>query len=204
MAIIAKVDYEAMPGQAQQIRSLAQDLNNEMVSAYQSITDMHGVWYGKRYNDLVVEFNNLIPQMNEMLDLVVAQIPFALETAANNYSQVDTGTNVVGANRTEPRRISDIAIQNDVGMRFLTSEVNAVQQKVSTNFKTSEEKMNSIQSVYGTITWISEASEAFEAKFTKLKGKIVTAFQNLDSQFVKLMKQAQEDIQATENANTVQ
>lgn len=204
MARIDEVEYEPMPGQAQQIRSLAQELNSEMVKAYQSITDMHSVWYGKRYNALVVEFNNLIPQINEMLDLVVGQIPFALENVANNYAQVDTGASIVGANRTEPQRITEIATQNDAGMRFLTSEVNSVQQKVSTNFQVAVEKMNSIQSVYGTVVWRSEASEVFASKIAKLKDEIVTAFENLNSQFKKLMTQAQSDIQATENANTVQ
>ena len=173
MARIDEVEYEPMPGQAQQIRSLAQELNSEMVKAYQSITDMHSVWYGKRYNALVVEFNNLIPQINEMLDLVVGQIPFALENVANNYAQVDTGASIVGANRTEPQRITEIATQNDAGMRFLTSEVNSVQQKVSTNFQVAVEKMNSIQSVYGTVVWRSEASEVFASKIAKLKEQLL-------------------------------
>ena len=203
MARIINVDYEAIPAQAQQMRTYGQDLNNELAAAYQSIADMHSSWYGQRYNALVREFNNIIPQINEMLELVVGEIPFALETVANNYSQADKGANVTGASKTAPKRISSLAISNDVGMKFLTSEVSTVQNKVSNNFSNARDKMNTIESAYARIQWQSEASEAFAAKFKKLKTEIVNAFENLNQQFVTLMKQTQEDIQATENANTV-
>ena len=203
MANIQNVDYEALPGKAGQMRSHGQELNNKLTDVYQKVTDMHNVWYGERYNSLVKEFNHIIPQLNELLDLVVGEIPFALETIANNYSQADKGSNVTGASKTAPKKISSLAISNDVGMKFLTSEVNTVQNKVSNNFNNARDKMNTIESAYARIQWQSEASEAFAARFKKLKNEIVNAFENLNQQFVSLMKQTQEDIQATENANTV-
>lgn len=204
MARIMNVDYEAIPGQAQQMRAYGNELNSELTTAYQSIADMHNAWYGKRYNELVKSFNNIIPQINELLQLVVGDIPFALETIANNYSQADTGSNVTGANNTAPNKINELAMSNDVGMKFLTSEVSATQSKISTNFKNAKEKMNTIESAYSQIQWESEAAEAFEAKFKKLKSEIVAAFEDIESQFTKLMNQTQEDIQSAENANTVQ
>ena len=204
MARIMNVDYEAIPGQAQQMRAYGEELNSELTTAYQSVADMHNAWYGKRYNELVKSFNNIIPQINELLQLVVGDIPFALETIANNYSQADTGSNVTGANNTAPKKITDLAMSNDVGMKFLTSEVSATQSKISTNFKNAKEKMNTIESAYSQIQWESEAAEAFEAKFKKLKSEIVSAFEDIESQFTKLMNQTQEDIQSAENANTVQ
>ena len=137
MARIMNVDYEAIPGKAQQMRSQGEELNTELTTAYQSIADMHNAWYGKRYNELVKSFNNIIPQINEMLQLVVGDIPFALETVANNYSQADKGSNVTSANNTAPKKISNLSLSNDVGMKFLTSEVSSTQSKVSTNFKNS-------------------------------------------------------------------
>ena len=204
MARISEVDYEAIPGQASQMRSQGQALNNEMTTAYQSVAEMHNSWYGQRYNALVKEFNNLIPTVNEMLKLVVQEIPFALETIANNYSMADRGSNVTGANQTPPNNIAELGISNDVGMRFLTNEVTSVKNNVSTNFKNSVEKMNEIESTYNTIQWQSEAADAFKAKFTKLKSQIISSFENINSQFSTLMEQTLSDIQATENANTVQ
>ena len=204
MANITNVDYAAIPAQAQQMRTLGQELNRELTTAYQSIANMHNCWYGKRYNELVKEFNNIIPQINELLELVVGEIPFTLETIANNYSQADQGSNVTSAAKRAPNKITDLTISNDVGMKFVTSEVESVKTNVSNNFKKSKDKMNTIESAYGRIQWQSEAAEAFSSKFKKLKADIVAAFENIDSQFTNLMNQTLSDIQSTENANTVQ
>lgn len=204
MANITNVDYAAIPAQAQQMRTAGQELNSELITAYQSIANMHNCWYGKRYNELVKEFNTLIPKINELLELVVGEIPFALETVANNYSQVDQGSNVTSAVKTAPKKISDLLISNDVGMKFVTSEVGTIKTNVSNNFKKTRDKMNTIEASFGRIQWKSEASEAFASKFKKLKSDIVSAFENIDSQFTTLMEQTLSDIQATESANTVQ
>ena len=103
MANITNVDYVAIPAQAQNMRALGQELNNELSTAYQSIANMHNCWYGKRYNELVKEFNNMVQQINELLELVVGEIPFALETIANNYSQADQGSNITSAAKTAPK-----------------------------------------------------------------------------------------------------
>ena len=192
MAKIQNVDYEAMPKQAKQMRSYGQQLNTQMTNAYKSIENMHNSWYGKRYNELVKQFNNLTTQINEMLTLVVTDIPYALETVANNYSQADRGTNATAAQKTSPKKITNLTIHNDVGMKFVT-----------TNFKNAKDQMNKIQAEYTKIKWQSEASEAFKSKFNKLKQNIISSFENIESQFTKLMTQTKNDIEKTEKANTV-
>lgn len=203
MAKITNVDYEAIPSQANQMRTYGQELNSELTNAYTSIQNMHNSWYGKRYNALVKEFNELVPEINELLELIVGEIPFALETIANNYSQADRGSKVTSAAKTAPKKVSSLAMPNDVGMKFITSEVTDVKSKVSTNFKNAKSKMDTIESAYAKIKWQSEASEAFRTKFLKLKKNIVEAFNNIESSFSKLMQQTLDDIQSTENANTV-
>lgn len=204
MANITSVDYVAMPSQAQQMRTLGQELNSELTTAYQNVANMHNYWYGQRYNDLVKEFNNLVPEINELLELVVGKIPYALETIANNYSQADRGSNVTNAVKTSHKKIANLSLSNDVGMKFVTTEVESVKTKISNNFKTAKDKMNNIESAYLKIQWKSEASETFATTFKKLKANIVGAFENINSQFTKLMNQTLSDIQATENANTIQ
>ena len=41
MAKIMEVDYEAMPGQAKQMRANGQKLNTEITNAFKSIQEMH-------------------------------------------------------------------------------------------------------------------------------------------------------------------
>ena len=203
MARIQGVDYEAMPGQANEMRGYGRQLNSEMTKVYTSVADMHNSWYGIRYNELVKVFNNMIPELNEMLTLVVTDVPFALETIANNYSQADRGIKVTTAIDEAPNKITNLTIINDIGMKFITSNVSETQKSISTNFTNAKDLMNKIESVYLKISWQSEASEAFKTKFTKLKNDIIASFENINTQFVKLMQQTQQDIENTENANTV-
>jgi uncharacterized protein YukE len=203
MAKIMNVDYEAIPAQAKSMRTNGQSLNTELTKAYKSISDMHSNWYGKRYNELVKSFNSIIPQINELLELVVGDIPYALETVANNYSQADKGSNVTSATKTSPKKITNLSTPNDVGMKFITTSVESTQKSVSTNFKNAKDKMNTIESAFNKIKWQSEASDAFKTKFKKLKSDIVTAFEDIDTQFKKLMTQALNDVQSAEKSNTV-
>ena len=204
MARIDHVDYEAMPRQAKAMREYALELNSELRAAYTNIGEMHNSWYGVRYNELVKDFNELIPQINDLLKLVVTEIPFAVETVANNYAQADKGQNVTSAEETSANNIENLPITNDVGMRFMTSDVANTQRNVSAKFDSSKELMNKIESEYNRVDWQSEASESFKARFEKLKNDILSAFDNINNEFSKLMTQTQQDIEATEKANTVQ
>ena len=204
MAKIQNVDYEAMPRNAKQMRNLGKQLNTEVTNAYNSVRDMRSSWYGKRYNELVKHFNNMIPQINEMLQLVVTDIPVTLEKVANNYSQADRGSNATTVENTTPRKITNIEIHNDVGMKFITANVQQVQTKVSNNFKNAKDQMNKISTEYNKVKWTSEASEAFKTKFNKLKTEITKSFEDIEQTFSKLMNQAKEDVQKSETANTVQ
>ena len=204
MAKIDHVDYEAMPRQAKAMREYALELNNELRTAYSNVGEMHNSWYGVRYNELVKDFNELIPQVNDLLKLVVTEIPFTVETIANNYAQADKGQNVTSAEETSANNIENLPITNDVGMRFMTAEVANTQRSVSEKFDASKELMNKIEAEYNRVEWQSEASESFKARFNKLKNDILMAFDNINNEFSKLMTQTQQDIETTEKANTVQ
>ena len=204
MAKIENVDYNAIPGQAESMEAFGLELNGLLASVYSKIGDMHANWYGQRYNMLVKEFNEMLPQINSLLTLVVSEIPFTLKTIANNYSQADTGSTIANAARADITTISDISVSNDVGMRFISSEVETVRQAVSNDFESSKEKMETIQGVFDNVSWNSEAAEAFRSKFASIKSNIVSSFENINVSFVNLMKQTEEDIQAAERANTVQ
>ena len=204
MPKISNVDYEAIPGQARQMRSYGQDLNTEITNAYKSIENMHNAWYGKRYAELVKGFNKMVTDINELLKLVVEEIPYSLETVANNYSQADQGKNTVSANKTAPKKVTQLDTHSgDVGLKFMSTEVTSVKNSVSANFSNAKAKMNSIESEYNKIKWQSEAATAFRTKFTKLKQKITNSFDEIEKQFTKLMSQAESDMEKTEKANTV-
>ena len=154
-------------------------------------------------NALVAEFNKIVPSINELLTLVVDEIPFTLDTVANNYALADRGTGVTKAVKEVPQKILELSIPSDIGMGFITSEVESVQQRVSRGFQNARDKMNLIETEYGKITWQSESSDAFRVRFQKLKTEIINSFDNLNTQFTNLMNATKEDMQKTENANNV-
>ncbi len=203
MAKIQSVDYEAIPGQAKEMRGCGKQLNSEVTKAYSSIAQMHEYWYGQRYNELVKSFNNIIPQLNEMLTLIVTDIPYTLETIANNYSLADKGQKVTVASEETPNKIANLAMSNDVGMKFITSSVAETQQSISTNFKNAKDQMNRIEAVFARVQWESESAEVFRTKFTKLKNQIAESFEKINTEFVELMQKTQQDIDKAENANNV-
>ena len=204
MAQIMNVDYEAMPNQAKQMREYAKELNSTLKVAYSNVQEMHNSWYGMRYNELVKDFNELSPKLNKLLDLVVKEIPFALETIANNYAQADRGQNVTSAEETVPNIIEELPIMNDVGMRFITNDVANTQRIISEKFEASKDLMNKIEAEYAKVQWQSEASDSFKSRFAQLKSEIMASFDNINTQFVNLMNQTQQDIETTEKAYTVQ
>ena len=203
MVNITNVNYEAMPRQAKQMREYAKELNQELKLAYSQVGEMHNSWYGTRYNELVKNFNDLTPELNKLLTLVVTDIPYSLEKIANNYAQADRGQNVTSAQEVAAQKIANLSVKNDVGMKFVTSEVSSTQKKVTECFKKSKDLMNKIEAEFGKVEWKSEASQTFQTTLSKLKTSIITAFENINTQFTKLMNQTQQDIENAEKSNTV-
>ncbi|MBR3163208.1 MAG: WXG100 family type VII secretion target [Clostridia bacterium] len=203
MSRVEYVDYQDLAVKAKDIRNHAKELNELFTKIYQEIITMHQAWYGKRYNELAKDFNELAPSINEMLKLTYGEIPFALETIANNFSQADTRSNTTSAQQTEERKMPNIPTPSDVGMRFMETQVRESKNKVTTGFKNANEKMSAIEGTYNKISWKSESAEAFRAKFIMLKNQITKEIDELNSQFDKLMEQAMEDLRITEQKNTV-
>ena len=87
MPNLQNVDYRKMPAHAKAIREKGKELNGKLRLIYQKVADMHADWYGQRYAALIDQFNKLYPSLNEMLKLVYTEIPYVLETIANNYAK---------------------------------------------------------------------------------------------------------------------
>ena len=202
MANITSVDYESIPGKTQQMKEIGQTLMNEIQGAYTDVENMHSVWYGKRYNELLGDFNNLVPKVNELIDLVWGEIPYTLEIVANNYAKAD-GVSIQAADRANPTKITELAIPSDTGMRFESSSVLSVRDSVVGKFNNAKNEMDQFQTVYREINWESDAARVFEGRFASLKSQVVEAFNTISNSFQRLMTETEEDIQSTETNNTV-
>lgn len=201
------VNYQTLATNASTIRSHAQELNRYIKSAYSRLADMHnGVWYGLRYETLVDEFNAIILQVNDLLNLVVKDIPFSLETIANNYSQSDAGYNITTAQQTAPEKVSELGPypegkQNK--MKYISADVEVVKKEIISDLDNAKSKMDTIKSVYDQTPWTGGAADAYNSTLTRLKNEINTSFENIKTQFTNIMNQAQADMNAAETGNTV-
>lgn len=203
MAKIETVDYEKIPSEARQMRELGQQLNNEFRNAYQSVDVMRNDWYGRRYNALLLEFNKLILTLNTMFELIVTEVPFNLETVANNYSNADQGQNTCQAQQVPYTKINELSPSSAVGLRFITESVGATQIKVTSNFDKASEYMIKIEQVLNGMTWESEAANTFKDQFRAMKNSIVNAIDEIKTAFTTNMNSTKEDIQSAESANTI-
>lgn len=202
MASISEVNYEEIPGKANEIQQLGTQLNAELSSAWNSVNELRSSWHGLRYNTLISYFNNITDSVNQLLKLVICEIPESLGTVARNYAAAD-GTTVPAVGAGSITMIETLSDSDTSSLAYNSGTASEVQSAVNGNISNAEDFMNSIESTFTSINWQSEASEAFRQKFTSLKSQIVDALTNINSQFTNLMQEAQSDIEGAESANTV-
>ena len=203
MAQIRSVVYTELPDQAKQIRGKAGELNTKLHTIYQSVDTMRAEWYGKRYNDLVSTFNGMVPSLNQIVDLMFREVPSTLETIANNYSNVDRGSNITTVDNTPANRLQDIPNSTEVGMRFQTNPVTETKAKCNSLFAEVVTNLNELQTLVTNLSWDSDASVQFRDRFQSLKNSIIASIEDVKAKFEQTMQQALADMQATETANTV-
>lgn len=203
MPNIEKVDYEGIPAKAKQMRDIANSANTRLVNAYDSLTKMHDSWYGVRYNELCTSFNSLVPTLNEMLDIIVKQIPSDLEVVSNNYSKADKGTAVTTVDDTNARHILQITTKQDVGVRFMPDEVRTFHDSILNDFKIVVQQVDEINGIYKTVCWVSDAGTTFTNKLGQIRNNIVDQVNKIHNQFDSYLQEAEKDFPNADTANNV-
>ena len=202
MASISEVNYEEIPGKANEIQQQGTQLNAELSSAWNSVNELRSTWHGLRYNTLISYFNNITDSVNQLLKLVICEITETLGTVARNYAAAD-GSSVAAVGAGSVTMIETLSDSDTSTMAYNSGNASDVQSAVNGNISNAEDYMNSIESIFTGINWQSEASEIFRQKFASLKSQIVDALTNINTQFTNLMQAAQADIEGAESANTV-
>lgn len=200
---VQNAEPEKFPDIAAKIRAFGQQLNSEFKTAYNNIDTMRADWYGQRYNDLIGSFNSLTQTINDMLTLVVTDVPFNLETVANNYSNWDKGSNACNAQQTPIEKIQSIGESTATGIRFIFASVSSTQAQVSANFDKAKGFMDSIDTVLKSIVWESDSAKVFKEKFATMKQNINESIAEIKDAFVKSISKTSEEMQAAEKANTL-
>lgn len=204
MAVIRRVVYTDLPGQAKNLRETGRTINEKMVKLYESIGAMSSNWYGVRYNELVDAFNKMTVDFNSILELVYTKIPSTIETIAENYRRVDNPNSPTFAVDTSSHnKLQDIRKSEQVGMKFESAQVESVKEECNSLLAQVLDYLNDVEGQIGRLSWESDASDAFRAEFDKLKRNIFESISNVKQQFDTSMAQTLQDMQSAETANTV-
>lgn len=202
---IEEVDYKKLPGYASEMRKEGVNLNTQLTNAYTKMGTMSKDWYGVRYDALVDECNKIVPQINEMLNLVIDTIPFTLQTIANNYAKVDGGSTAAATNQ-KAKNITNVKKSGKTTMRFVEASVSSDKSNIFGDFRNAQDKMTAIEQIFNSKiknAWKSDASNQYAKKFATLKNEVSTSISNIQKSFDQLMQQALDDMKKTEQANTV-
>ena len=196
-----EIDYENIPAQSKNIRGLAREINNKLLNVYGKIAEMHVCWYGKRYNELVTNFNELVPQFNQFVDVIVGEVPYMFEKFANSISDVDVKYNVAVPQRESVQKIQLLPVIDDVGMRYISAEVDEINTNVVKLLQDAEDTMEGIKRIVEQINIDCDGSAEFKNQFSRLSDAFQYTINNVEKQFSELMKQDKELIETAEKKN---
>ena len=196
-----EIDYENIPAQSKNIRGFAREINNKLLSVYGKIAEMHVCWYGKRYNELVTNFNELVPQFNQFLDVIVGEVPYMFERIANSISDVDVKYNVAVPQRESVQKIQLLPVIDDVGMRYISAEVDEINTNVVKLLQDAEDTMEGIKRIVEQIDIDCDGSAEFKNQFSRLSDAFQYTINNVEKQFSELMKQDKELMETAEKKN---
>lgn len=195
------IDYENIPAQSKNIRGLAREINNKLLNVYGKIAEMHVCWYGKRYNELVTNFNELVPQFNQFLNVIVGEVPYMFEKIANSISDVDVKYNVAVPQRESVQKIQLLPVIDDVGMRYISAEVDEINTNVVKLLQDAEDTMEGIKRIVEQINIDCDGSAEFKNQFSRLSDAFQYTINNVEKQFSELMKQDKELMETAEKKN---
>ena len=203
MGRVVNIDYENIPGQANNIKNISKQLGDKLLDIYKNISAMHEFWYGKRYNDLVQNINKLIPQMNSFLEVTVSEVPHIIETIANNFSEVDTNGRVTAAQKEGFQKIEQLSIKEDVGMRFVSEEIANIEQTIISEFHEAISLVDMLSREAEGIGIDYDVGNNFKSQFKSFSNSFKQYIETAESQFTVLMLNTRMQMQKTEMANMV-
>lgn len=204
MGVSVKVDYDEIPIESKSIRGYAKEINSNLIEVYKEVADMHAHWYGKRYNELVEKFNNLVPQLNQFLELIVGEVPCMYEKIANNFSEVDINQNVTTSQEEPVIKLTVNPIINDVGMRYIEEEVTVAEKSIVSILHDTIDTMEIINRTVSQMELVCDGAEEFNSQFSKLTDTFKQVLNNIETQFNMLMEQDRNLMKEAEKDSTVE
>ena len=122
-----------------------------------------------------------------------------METIANDYSKLESGMDSTSAVNIPPIRIQLLDMKNDVGMRFISSEVITIHESIKQDFETVVSDLNEYQGIFSQIDWNSDAANVYKSKFDRIKASFNNKIDDINAKFDAIIIQTEEDVENAEN-----
>ena len=191
------VNPEQLRTEAEVIKSNGEDLKRILDNAHRMVAEMHSVWTGRQYSELVKSFNRDCPIFGDVVTLTREDIPAALVAIANSYLAAD-GQESYGTMNSGVVTYSELAVNEDEVISINTAEVEGKRNSLSSEFKNAKEKIAEIETKISNLSWTSASAENFKAKVRKYKDEISSCFDEIDSKFTEWMSGAASAMQTAE------
>lgn len=201
MSSVVVIDYENIPTNSNAIRNYAKEINQKLLDVYKQIEGLHEYWYGQRYNELVAEFNKIVANLNQFLNILVLEVPSVYEQIANEFSNVDIQKNIATIQKEDAIKIQEIEIKKDEGMKFITSDAERIQKLITTDFNDTSTLIDSIQRAMVQINIKCDGIDEFNSELTKLINVYKDVIANIIQSFTKLMNTAKAQIELADKTN---
>ena len=201
MSSVVVIDYENIPTNSNAIRNYAKEINQKLLDVYKQIEGLHEYWYGQRYNELVAEFNKIVANLNQFLNILVLEVPSVYEQIANEFSNVDIQKNIATIQKEDAIKIQEMEIKKDEGMKFITSDAERIQKLITTDFNDTGTLIDSIQRAMVQINIKCDGIDEFNSELTKLINVYKDVIVNIIQSFTKLMNTAKAQIELDEKTN---
>ena len=196
------INPEQMRADAQVIKTYGEDLKRILDNAHRIVGEMHGIWTGRQYSELVKSFNRDCPIFGDVVTLTKEDIPAALVAIANSYLAAD-GQETYGAMNTGVVTYAEIAANEDELISINTAEVESRRNNLSSEFKNAKSKIAEIESKINNLSWTSASADTFKAKIRKYKEEISSCFDEIDSKFTEWMTAASTAMKTAESNTNI-
>lgn len=204
MGITLHAKYDDMSSKSADIKKWGEKLYNDLKECYKTVSDLHNTWKGKRYQDLVVEFNKMTENLNNILD-VTGDFATNIDQIGKNYKGADHSHDAAKAAKVDLGKLNNLDTANEFDfIDFNEDDATACYNKVGKYFENSGTYMDNIMSVINGLSWTGTAQEADVAKFKELTDKIKTQMSKLIDNFKAQINAAKNDIVTAENTNIIQ
>lgn len=101
------------------------------------------------------------------------------------------------------KKIQALQVYDDVGMRYISKEVEEINNDIMKIFQEIEDIMQEIDRTVDQIKLECDGSEEFRRQFVRLSDAFQYTIGNVESQFSKLMQQDRELMEEAERKNNV-